>query len=290
MATTIVGGLGNQMFQYAAGLAVASRSDADLILDVSEFRIYRAWPYLLDRLMVPQDVAPVRERRGDRFRVVRHLRRAFASSAERGGGSYREPHFHVDDAFFDLRAPVSIKGYFQSPRYFAGIEPELHRRFQLRDAMGPRAAAWREEIRGQACPVSIHVRRGDYVHGAGVGVYATLGADYYHRAVERIRSHVAPTEPVFYIFSDDEDFARAFFDFLPDARVVSGDPALPHEDMHLMAECHHHVIANSTFSWWGAWLNSPQNPIVVAPSAWFSNGTASALDSRDLFPPSWVVI
>lgn len=287
--TRIIGGLGNQMFQYAAGFSLASRKGAALCLDLSGYHSYATWPYLLNRLRVPQDLVASsrRERAGSSFaaRAVRRLR-ARGSAAK---GTYREPHFHVDESFFDLEPPVTIEGYFQSPRYFAGFEQELRVRFQLAEPLGPDAAEYAERIREARCPVSVHVRRGDYLSGAAAGVYAQLGPAYYDAAIDAIRQISAPARPTFFVFSDEPELIAPQFTGV-DAQIVATDPERPYDDMHLMARCRHHIIANSTFGWWGAWLDSSASSTVIAPSRWFSNEKAAEFRAADVYPSSWRVI
>jgi hypothetical protein len=162
----------------------------------------------------------------------------------------------------------------------------VRREFCLRDAATGRNAQLAARI-ASCTAVSLHIRRGDYVsnptHNAMHGV---CGLDYYRRAVQHIGKHV--DEPVFFLFSDDPAWVAENLKI--DASTVLVDhngPDTPCEDLRLMSRCAHHVIANSSFSWWGAWLNSSSKKRIVAPTPWFQD---PSIDTRDLIPEGWVTL
>lgn len=285
----LIGGLGNQMFQYAAGVGLARSAKAELKLDVSGYASYATWPYLLDRLCVPQNLARSPSRWPVGTSVLARTLRRVTGGGIGVGRVYREPHFHVDDGFFTLEPPVTIDGYFQSPRYFAHVADEVRDAFQLREAMGTAGLRVADLIRRAGSPVAVHVRRGDYVKGAGEGVYADLGEEYYAAAIDTIKGLLRPERPSFFAFSDDPGYAQELLSPLADdITIVRGDPTRPYEDLHLMAMCRHNIIANSTFGWWGAWLNEHPDAITVAPSRWFSAERSTEYLTRDLFPSRWL--
>ncbi|MBS1565210.1 MAG: alpha-1,2-fucosyltransferase, partial [Bacteroidetes bacterium] len=132
--------------------------------------------------------------------------------------------------------------------------------------------------------VSLHIRRGDYVTVAHTNqLHGTCSIDYYQRAAELI-ADVSP-DPVFYIFSDDIAWVRENLQLpFPIVFVEGNDEAHAYEDMRLMSRCRHHILANSSFSWWGAWLNGRPDKIVVAPQKWMNN---DSIVPKDLIPVSW---
>jgi hypothetical protein len=140
-------------------------------------------------------------------------------------------------------------------------------------------------------PVSVHVRRGDYLKPGTAEVHGILDEPYYRQAIGRIDA-VLGREADIFVFSDDATAAERVLEFLPKSRLnhVSGDPARPWEDMALMARCRHHVIANSSFSWWGAWLNRSSEKVVIAPRAWFTANELKRVNTADLYPPGWILI
>lgn len=141
-------------------------------------------------------------------------------------------------------------------------------------------------------PISVHIRRGDYVQSAAAArVHGTLGADYYERSI-RVMLAMLTAKPIVFVFSDDAIEAKRTMNFLQGHEIiyVEGNTETPWEDLVLMSLCHHHVIANSSFSWWGAWLNPSQEKVVVAPRAWFTPAELRCRNVCDLCPPTWILI
>jgi len=132
--------------------------------------------------------------------------------------------------------------------------------------------------------VSVHVRRGDRVSDPRLaGVLGSCPAAYYRRAWRLIRERVR--DPLFIVFADDPAWARGQLTFLDPVKFVSDPGHRPdHDDLWLMTQCRHHVIANSAFSWWGAWVADAADKVVVAPDRWFAN---PAYNGRDIVPPAW---
>jgi hypothetical protein len=299
---SLIGGLGNQMFQYAAGKALAERHGVPLALDISGFRNYALRPFLLDRLQVPEAICPVQaepakgaeenfvrakwKARIDRLLVKVGLPKLMSSPHE-----YREPHFHYDPAFEALGPRTALFGYFQSERYFGSIAENLRDWFSPREPLGSAAAAALKRIETSRLPVSVHVRRGDYLKSGTHEVHGILGEPYYREALAHLEAADGEGTELF-VFSDDAAAAEQVLNFVPKSRLVHvhGDPERPWEDMALMARCRHHVIANSSFSWWGAWLNRSPDKIVVAPRAWFTPAELKKLSTADLYPPGWMLI
>lgn len=302
ITVSILGGLGNQMFQYAAAKALAQRSGVDVAIDVSAFDGYRLRSFMLDRLRIPElesagggllaPSAP-RDFAGFRWRgrANRVLSRLGVKPLANAAGTYTEPHFHFDPAFLELKSPISLFGYFQSERYFGEIAEDLRRYFQPREPLGSAAQGVAEAIACAQMPVSIHIRRGDYVASAETArVHGTLDLDYYRKALDLVE-HRAGGKITLFVFSDDAAAAADLLQFYAGEIVeVRGDPARPWEDMALMARCRHHVIANSSFSWWGAWLNPSPDKTVVAPRAWFAPAALRERNVCDLCPSDWILI
>lgn len=291
VAIRLLGGLGNQMFQYAGALGVAERQGRALLLDVSAFEAYKAWPYQLDCLKVPQDLytgAPLAGPVSASLpaRVIRKLK---GGSSFREG-VYREPHFHFDPSVFSLTGDeILLDGYFQSPRYFEGAEALLRERFQPKAPLTDLAAGWAARIAASPCSVSLHVRRGDYLTAAASAVHAALDRGYYDRAVALMQDLAGP-EAEFFLFSDEPDFIAEAFAGLPRAHVVRSDPSAPWEDMFLMARCRHNITANSSYSWWGAWLNPAADKRVIAPARWFTPDKLATCNVLDLYPDDWILL
>lgn len=299
------GGLGNQMFQYAAARALASARGVPLGLDLAAFDADPKRRFELDRLPISATVASPRLI----FRVTsrpqtpgqRALCRAARALAKVAGlppqrelallrplgverRVYSEPHFHFDPAFQSLPAEVYLDGYWQSERYFAGIADELRRELTLGDAAPAEVRDLESAIRSTGS-VGVHVRRGDYVTEERTAAYhGTCDPDYYRAAAERVRE--VAERPHFFVFSDDPDWVRRHLAFLSPSTIIGqGDRARPHEDMRLLSRCRHAIIANSSFGWWGAWLTDHPGKRVVAPARWFQD---PSIDTSDLIPARWM--
>jgi hypothetical protein len=295
----IVGGLGNQMFQYAAALALARRNNAPLQIDASGYRLYRMRSFQLDKLSIPAEYLPkdhteplLPARPSPTLdlaeRVLRGLGRTVRLPRK---GVYREPHFHVDRRFFQLKPPIALHGYFQSERYFGSVPDELRRHFRPASPLAPEAARVAEMIERAPAPISVHVRRGDYVTAPDVArVHGALDAAYYRRAIDILATRRDENFTVF-LFSDEPDAAADLLGFLPADKLVAvrADPARPWDGMALMARCRHHVVANSSFSWWGAWLDPKPEKMVVAPRAWFTPEVLRSNNTCDLYPQQWIL-
>lgn len=287
----LIGGLGNQMFQYAAGRAAALRCGAALKLDLSGFDAYFKRRYELGtfpiQATVASDVDLARFGRSSKDQSPRldRVRRLLRVGARAGPWpTYRERHFHFDPAVTQLRAPVYLDGYWQSQKYFSDWAQVLRREFTPVAPLEPENAALAARI-DAVNAVSLHVRRGDYANEPTTHRYHGIcSRDYYERAVEYIDNRVQAIH--LFVFSDDQEWTRGNLRFGRPASFVDTNSAdRGYRDMQLMARCRHHILANSSFSWWGAWLNPSREKIVIAPRRWFDAG---ANDTRDLIPESWV--
>ena len=297
---SVLGGLGNQMFQYAAGKALAERHGVNVVLDLSGFRDKKITPrpFLLDRLRVPE--AAVFSEQAKALKAVGYCggvrwKKRFGDLFTRvrlpkfGPRNYSEPHFHYDPTFETLGPQTTLWGYFQSERYFSAIAEKLREWFLPREPLVGAAAGMLARIEASRLPVSVHVRRGDYLDPGRAEFHGIVAEPYYREALARLDGAIGVAAELF-IFSDDPAAAEQVLNFVPRSRLVHvcGEPERPWEDMLLMAHCRHHIIANSSFSWWGAWLNGVPDKIVVAPRNWFASGQLSKWNTCDLYPPGWL--
>ncbi|GAB3649052.1 alpha-1,2-fucosyltransferase [Ramlibacter alkalitolerans] len=283
IVSRLIGGLGNQMFQYAAGRALALRRGAPLRIDRRAFAEYKTHAFGLDSFRAELVDAPADQLPGavNESRLNRLLR-PFMRTPLR---LVTERAFTFDPEIASLPDGVYLDGYWQSEKYFAHCAEAIRQDFTVRHAPSAENARWLERI--AATPsVSLHVRRGDYVTNPSANaVHGTCDLGYYRRAVEHVRQALG-TEPVLFVFSDDPDWVAANLRLGCEMHLVrNNDAATNYEDLRLMSACRHHVIANSSFSWWGAWLDARPGAITVAPQRWFAAGTP---DARDLVPERWV--
>jgi hypothetical protein len=283
----LLGGLGNQMFQYAAARAVAVRCNAPLVLDASWMSDGAQRQFALRPFHIKAEIlqpAPSRSPLNlSLWRFARRLNRRFAAR-KLGAPIYREKSFRYDAGVQSRRAPVYLYGYFQSEKYFADCTDVIVEDFQI--AAPPRPAARKLLDRIEASDaICLHIRRGDYVTDPSVNAFHGLcPLDYYHRGLEEVAGRLS--RPECFIFSDDPGWVRENLKLdVPMTVVDIHGPDEAHEDLRLMAACHSYVIANSSLSWWGAWLGCRPGKRVVAPRQWFGSSRG---DASDLVPGHWV--
>ena len=275
------GGIGNQLFQYAAARALALRLGVAVGLDTRWYAGRTDRYYALDRFAIsPAAVDPGTLP----FRDGKRLGRLLSGFGGRLS-VYRETGLAFDPAVLGLPDGTYLRGVFQSELYFADQEPALRRDLAIVDPPDADNRAVLAEI-GASHAVSLHVRRGDYVSNPKIAsVHGTVSEDYYRRAAALIAER-SGADPRLFVFSDDPAWAQANLDLGFPMRVVDHNGAdRASEDLRLMAACRHHVLANSSFSWWGAWLNPSADKIVVAPRPWFRD---SALDDSTIVPERWI--
>jgi hypothetical protein len=287
----VIGGLGNQMFQYAFGRRLADGLGVPLKLDTTLFRTYGKRRYELDGLRIEGDLASEHEievAQGGRLARARsRAARVFPSLGSGPGRLVREQGFAFDPSMLALRDGAYLEGYWQSERYFDAVADRLRREFV--PVISPRGPA--AEMAAQMHhenSVSLHVRRGDYVSEPSVSsIHLVCDEAYYASCVDYLAPHLL--DPHFYVFSDEPAWARANLK-IPFAMTIVADhcDTTAIEDMWLMTQCRHHVIANSSFSWWGAWLDSRPSKIVLMPRRWFRDRDPGF--SADIRPPGWVAL
>lgn len=282
----LLGGLGNQLFQYAIGRALADRRAVTLKLDSSAFHDYRLRPFKLGYFQI--NASEVTSDELESLRLPRPNEGLTARLKRRLLGTrmpvIRERLFGFDPAVLEAPAECYLTGYWQSPKYFAGAEAAVRKEFVVRSALTGRNKDVAQEI-AQSLSVSVHVRRGDYASNPVTREYHGLcDAGYYDRAQQRLVDLLGPV--TFYVFSDDPAWVRENLRFVCEARIVDHNgPQQDYEDLRLMSLCRHHIIANSTFSWWGAWLSQSPDKKIIAPRSWFKGAQQSA---DDLLPPEWL--
>lgn len=285
------GGLGNQMFQFAAGLALARRHGCPLKLDPRYISSNPARSYALDGFGVRAEIARPAELAA--FAADQLWRRRLGKLTGRHdlllpSGYYLAPHFHFDETFLDHEPPAYLDGYWQSPRYFETVVGEVRAAFAGPADPSRRFEEMRHEIIAAGNAVSIHVRRGDYVTGPAAHKFSgSCTPDYYARAVA-LMARLVPGA-TYFVFSDEPDEAGRMLAFA-DPVVIAGTADRPAEDIALMAACRHHIIANSSFSWWAAWLNPSPRKTVIAPRLWFSPDHLRKTHTFDLYPKDWITL
>lgn len=281
------------MFQYAAGRAVSVRLKAPLFLDIGGYDTnvppYRK--YELDKFNIQAQPASADELRFFSKKSRCSLFKEKFLSGFRtnySDGIFKESTFRYDSRIKTLKSPALLIGYWQSEMYFSDIAQLIRKEFVSTISNDLASEKIINEIKLLSNrSVSLHVRRGDYVTDVHTASYhGTCNLDYYNRACARIATVV--DSPHFFVFSDDPSWINKNFVLKYPYTVVSLDSQTPAiNELMIMKACTHHIIANSTFSWWGAWLGGQAQKIVIAPKLWFKNAPH---DTSDLLPKSWITV
>lgn len=283
------GGMGNQMFQYALGVQLAARLKAKLKLEVGSLLyrnkgqdfVYRDYDLRVfkvkdDFLVRPEILRPIMNLR------VKPLSQLVRKGTTRKYEVVKEAHFHYDPAILSSpKEELIYDGWFQSPKYFAGVERQIREDFNYRLPLLPNSGELLKRIEASNS-ICLNVRRGDFLTTA---VLNATNQAYFLRAADYLGREIS--EPRFFVFSDDVAWCREniILDY-PTEFVGHEHGGWKFGNYHrLMRSCRHFIIPNSTFAWWAAWLNTGKDKIVVAPENWF---VGDEYDASDLVPEEWV--
>jgi hypothetical protein len=279
----IAGGLGNQLFQYAAGRSLALHHNSELLLDTSYFNENDLRNFDLGSFNVNMKIA-------DPGLVKNFINRSFADKIRdkffpvHFKKVYKEPFFHFDKRFFNTAPNVYLKGYWQSEKYFATIKEIIKTDLAINPGIVKKVRAFGDEL-ANTTSVAVHIRRADYTSEVSGEYHGIPDKNYYQKAIQLVKEKNKNAR--FYFFSDNINWVKENMQ-IPDAVYVSDEITKTHlEDLYLMSQCRHNIIANSSFSWWGAWLNNNPGKIVIAPKNWFNKGPK---DTYDLYPDGWIII
>lgn len=289
----LMGGLGNQMFQYAAARRLAWSCAAEMKLDLSFLQGDQAGTtrrvFELKHLSISAREASAREiadasgeGEAPQSVAIRMFRRFFSPGPR--PKLYRERFFHFDARVLKLRDNCFLDGYWQSEKYFVEIEQLIRQEFTVAEPLSGMNLELARAIQAKNS-ICVHVRRGDYVSSPMVNQFhGTCPLEYYLQAVAKMASLVP--EPHFFIFSDEAGWVKENLSLPYPSTVVAHNGALEgYQDLRLMSLCRHHIIANSSLSWWGAWLCTNPGKTVIAPRRWFSD---PSIDTGDLIPAGWL--
>ena len=278
------GGLGNQMFQYAFGTSLALKLNSELKLDTQGLDnakkvgdIYR--PFTLSKFNIkasvatPEEISELKHPNG----IFSKLKRKIIFKLS------RDKNVLFNQKWLEVKDNSYLDGYWQSPLYFEGIRQELISDFTLKDPLSPEANSLLQEMRNNLT-ISVHVRRRDYITNSRVNKeFGICSMNYYQSALNLMKEKIP--EATFLVFSDDIAWCQN--NFPPDTKIKFTSQSLADtESLVLMSKCHHNIIANSSFSFWCAWLNQNPDKIVIAPEPWFDHQSYD----QNLIPKSWIKI
>ena len=279
----IVGGLGNQMFQYAYAKALEQKGN-NVKIDISAYKIYTLHGgYQLNKYNIDLPISTKNE--NSRFYKDDLLHKILKKIKLYIPKIIQEKSLLYDSNFLQINDDSYVDGYFQSEKYFSNIRDILLKQFTIKQSVSSYTIEMKNIILGVKSSCSLHIRRGDFTNSINVNIHGVCRLDYYQRAIEYLKNRYDNVK--FFIFSDDIDWVRGNMKLENVVYVNNIKHRLPHEDIYLMSLCSHNIIANSSFSWWGAWLNQNDEKIVVAPKKWFADNALQA-HSDDIYCRNWI--
>lgn len=247
----ILGGLGNQMFQYAFAKSLQNKG-FEVQIDISKFKTYKLHGgYHLDKYNIDLQTASPFVSFLSLIKIKKNI---------------KEKSLLFDENLLKLSGNEFVKGYFQTEKYFSTIRAILLEQFTIKTKLSNSTDVYSKAIHQHKNSCSLHIRRGDYITDEKANsVHGTCDLNYYANAIKLINEKFDNTH--FFVFSDDITWAKENLQ-LENVTYID-HKTIPHEDMLLMSLCKHNITANSSFSWWGAWLNEYANKTVIAPKKWF---------------------
>lgn len=279
--------MANQLFQYAAGYALSLKNDVPLKLDLTYFsevntdtkRVFELNKFPIDyQLATKEEIAQI-----FKFRKLDYLWNKFLPVNQKRFYGEKGPGFYKN--FFELGDNVYLRGYFQSEKYFVDCKQKILDQFSFKIEMANHLQLTLEKIQA-SLTISLHVRLGDYLQSSANSIMEPFDLAYYKRAIDFMQMQF--NKPRFLVFSDQIETAKKLLDI--DADLLFVDASLSknaNEDFYLMQQCQHHIITNSTFSWWAAYLNQQPHKKIVAPQKWYKKHFG---DATDLYPENWVIL
>lgn len=297
--TKLSGGIGNQMFQYAIGRALSNKYKTDLLLDITSYDYDLKRRYSLSCFNIKANLATYNDiYRLCRWQYIPFIPKRFFRNVlpsyitnfkkEKEVSYYINKSQKLDKTVLTIGDNKVIEGYWGNENYFISIEHLIRRDFSLKyESVSDGFRNLKNEIQNMNS-VSIHFRRTDYLNKKN-GIYELFGIcgdEYYDVALKYIFSKIE--NPFFFIFTDDVEWVKNNLKLSSPYNLVSDNNFEDYEELLLMSYCKHNIIANSTFSWWGAWLNNNPEKIVIAPKQWYRNSDyQNFYEKSDFVPFKW---
>lgn len=276
----LLGGLGNQMFQYALGRNLALKNNDKLSIDLSELLLrekhinhtHREFELDVFNITYASKINKIPE-----WKIFTLISKKLFPVKP----VIEQNHF-FNPQILDLKGNISLNGFWQTELYFKEIEDVIRKDFSFKQAPNVENSKLLNVIENSNS-VSIHFRRGDYVTNSNaLNFHGVCSKKFYQNSINHIKQHVV--NPHFFVFSDEINWVKNNIEFQDRHTFIENNKSRNHEDMRLMLNCKHNIIANSSFSWWGAWLNNNPDKIVIAPKQWFVN------EETEIIPDNWIKI
>lgn len=286
------GGLGNQMFQYAFASVLARKNNTSIVIEDSVYKLTEKkegyTPRNFELAIFDNEYVFAKRSETSLFSTLSIIERVKKKINLNYPKIFNEPTFEYSLKANSLKSPVFAIGYFQSFKYFIGFESYIRDLFVFPINRLSSKNTDLISILKNKNTIAIHVRRGDYVNDIITNqVHGACSFKYYEEAISIINSKIE--NPTLVFFSDDSVWVKENFETLIfDKIFVDHNKELDSwMDMFLMSICSHNIIANSSFSWWGAWLNENPEKIVIAPKKWFQS---KEIDIKSIIPEEWIVL
>lgn len=280
------------MFQYAIARSLALKNKDRFYLDLTflenntiETEVLTPRKFQLDIFALEYHLAS--HKKIDSFLKPTFFQKLLKKINVIPKGVYHEKYNRFDPALLQVTGDIYLSGYWQSEKYFKDIQGQIRQDFTF-VKLDPHTLETAGTINNYDNSVAIHIRRGDYINKPIINKgHGVCSLEYYKDAVAYINNKVTPDH--YYLFSDDPDWVQQNLNFFPGKMTVvnwnKGDDSW--KDMYLMSQCGHNIIANSSFSWWGAWLNNRKDKIVIAPKQWFAEEKKNS-ETETLIPGEWI--
>ena len=280
----MVGGVGNQLFCYAYAKSLQQKG-YDVKIDISTFKFNKIDSYEFDKynIDIPISTQEENERLFNNSLLSKILKRFGIDISNK----VREKSLLFDESLLRINDNSYVDGYFQNEKYFYDIRDIILEQISINRPLSNFTKSIQKKINSLNNTCSIHVRRGDMANDINVKIHGVCSVEYYNNAIEYLKNKLG--EVNYFIFSDDFEWCRSNLKIDNAIFVESDEHRIAHEDIYLMSLCDHNIIANSTFSWWGAWLNDNVSQISIAPMEWFKDKKYQK-QSQDIVPNGWIKI
>ena len=280
----IRGGLGNQLFQYSAARSLADRLNVNLGLDTREYNAGSPFEMGLKHFNIRAEFNP----KG----LIKHRKNGFSKyildiALGNHKNVYKETNLSFNNLFHSLPNKTYLKGYWQSEKYFENNQKNIFKDLQIITPQSKKNIKILENI-SKTNSVSLHIRRGDYVTNSAYNMkHGTCSLDYYKKSVDYLSKSLNKNFTIF-AFSDDPEWVFKNLKLPMDIQFIEHNSSKKnYEDLRLMSQCNHNIIANSSFSWWGAWLNRSPKRTIISPKKWYVDKN---IKNIDIIPNNWVKI
>ncbi len=281
----LLGGMGNQMFQYALGRNLSIKHNTELLLDNSylgdnNFN-HTSRPFALDKFHLKASITTKKFKFLKKRSLLNRLGSIFEGQDRLK--LVKEPFFYFDEKIEGAPDNSYLEGYWQSFKYFQGVEDQIRNDFRFTNLQTEKNEIVKKINSSDS--VAVHIRRGDYISNPVTSAYhGVCSMDYYNKAIGMIKKKFP--NAVFFIFSDEPSWVKENFQLDSEFYIVNNvSDSSSYFDLFLMSSCNHAIIANSSFSWWGAWLNPYPEKMVIAPAKWFND---NSINASDLIPSKWL--